>query len=175
MSVTITEGTVHVFTYKDGPLARFAHDLRLSVEKFAVTLDAREVRATFDARTLRVDGVVKGARVDAGALGEKDRRDILDNLASQVLRSRQHPEILYTGRVVGATDAALTLRGSLRLVGREGPLEVQLRRRGERAVGEASLMQTRWGIQPFSAMLGAIKIKNVIDVRFDLPAPTDPA
>jgi hypothetical protein len=24
-------------------------------------------------------------------------------------------------------------------------------------------------------MLGAIKIKNVIDVRFDLPAPTDPA
>ncbi len=171
MTATFTDGTIHVFTYKDGPLARFAHDLRLTVRRFAVTVAGRDVRATFDPRSLVVDGVVKGSRVDTQTLSAKDCREILENLEQHVLKWRQHPEITFAGRVAPSEAGTLTVKGTLRLVGREGPLEVSLKRRGDRVVGEASLMQTRWGIQPFSAMLGAIRIKNVVDVRLDLPAP----
>jgi len=175
MTATFTDGTIHVFTYKDGPLARFAHDLRLTVQRFSVQVEGRGVRATFDPRSLVVDGVVKGTRIDTRTLTEKDVREILENLERHVLRWRQHPEIAFTGRVVASQDGVLMVKGALRLVGREGPLEVSLKRQGDRVVGEASLMQTRWGIQPFSAMLGAIRIKNVVLVRFDLPAPADEA
>jgi len=175
MTATFTDGTIHVFTYKDGPLARFAHDLRLTVQRFAVTVTGREVHASFDPRSLVVDGVIKGSRVDTHTLSAKDCREILENLEQHVLKWRQHPEISFTGRGVAGQAGALTVKGTLRLVGREGPLEVSLRRQGERVAGQASLMQTRWGIQPFSAMLGAIRIKNVVDVRFDLPAPAGDA
>ncbi len=175
MTATFTDGTLHVFTYKDGPLARFAHDLRLTVQRFSVEVQGRDVRATFDPRSLVVDGVVKGTRIDPRTLTEKDVREILENLERHVLRWRQHPEIAFTGRVAASRDGVATVKGTLRLVGREGPLDVSLKRQGDRVVGEASLLQTRWGIQPFSAMLGAIRIKNLVLVRFDLPAPAEEA
>lgn len=171
MNEMLSSGTVHVFTYKDGVLARFAHDLRLTLARFSITLAGREVRATFDPSSLKVDGVVKGARVDAGVLSEKDRRDVMENLERHVLRWRSHPEITYAGRLTTGPGATFTLKGTLTLVGRSGPLEVKLRRHERRVVGEASLLQTRWGIQPFSAMMGAIKIKNPVDVRFEIPLP----
>ncbi|MBN2192739.1 MAG: YceI family protein [Polyangiaceae bacterium] len=171
MSASVTVGTIHVFTYKDGPLARFAHDLRLTLQRFSVAIDGRNVNATFDPKSLVVDGVVKGPRIDTRVLTEKDLREIRENIEHEVLKCRTFPEIAYSGRLVVNPGGRLSLKGTLSLLGRQGPLGVSLSRSGETVKGEASVMQTRWGIQPFSALLGAIKIKNVVDVRFELPVP----
>ena len=174
MSTTISEGTIHVFTYKEGLLARLAHDLRLTVKKFAMTVSGRSVTAVFDARSLEVDGVVKGQRVDSRVLTNKDVRDIAKNIEDHVLLVRRHPEIKFEGRLVAAKNGELTVKGTLKLVGRAGPLQITLKPRGDRIEGHASVLQSRWGITPFSAMMGAIKIKNLVDVRLDLPRPPLP-
>ena len=36
--------------------------------------------------------------------------------------------------------------------------------------GEVTLTPTRWGIKPFKALMGAIKLKDRVLIRFDLPA-----
>lgn len=167
----ISTGTLHVFTFKDGVLARFAHDLRLTLGSFELEIEGRDIQGSFDPRSLVVDGVVKGPRVDPKVLSEKDKSDILNNLAEHVLRWRQHPTVTYEGRLSEVRGGVLTIRGKLTLLGRTGPLDVTARRQGEVLRGEATLLQTRWGIQPFSALMGAIKIKNQVDVRFELPLP----
>ncbi len=171
MATTISEGTIHVFTYKEGMLARLAHDLRLSVVKWHLEVEGRNVRGSFDPRSLEVDGVVKGQRVDTKVLSQKDLADIRENIERHVLKPSQHREIRYEGRLVAAKAGKLTIRGKLTLVGRTGPLELTLQKSGDRWIGEATILQTRWGITPFKAALGSIKIKNDVTVKVDLPLP----
>ena len=171
MTTTITEGTIHVFTYKEGMLARLAHDLRLSVTKWTMLIDGRDVRGTFDPKSLVVDGVVKGHRIDPKVLSRKDLAEITDNIDQHVLKTSRHPEITYEGRVTRAKDGTFTVKGRLTLVGRSGPLELTLKRAGDRLTGQATLLQTRWGITPFRAALGAIKIKNDVGVKVEFPVP----
>jgi len=171
MATTITEGTIHIFTYKEGVLSRLAHDLRLSVKKWELVVDGRDVRASFDPRSLEVDGVVRGQRVDDKILTPKDLSDIAENIEKHVLKTARHPQITYEGRLVAAKAGKLTIRGKLMLVGRAGPLEFGLERIGDKLVGQATILQTRWGITPFKAALGSIKIKNDVGVKVDLPLP----
>lgn len=171
MATTLTDGTIHVFTYKEGLLSRLAHDLRLTVTRWQIVIDGRDVRGTFDARSLVVDGVVRGPRVDQKTLAQKDLADIAGNIEQHVLKTARYPEITYEGRVAGVREGKVTLKGTLTLVGRTGPLDLVLERRGDKVVGAATLLQTRWGITPFSAALGAIKIKNDVDVKVELPVP----
>jgi polyisoprenoid-binding protein YceI len=171
MATTITEGTIHVFTYKEGMLSRLAHDLRLSLKKWKLVVEGREVHGYFDPKSLEVDGVVKGQRIDTKILTPKDLSDIAENIEKHVLKTARHPEITYEGRLVAVKAGKLTIRGKLMLVGRAGPLELNLERVGDKLVGQATILQTRWGIVPFKAALGSIKIKNDVGVRVDLPAP----
>ncbi len=171
MPTTITEGKIHVFTYKEGMLSRLAHDLRLSVKRWELIVDGRDVRGSFDPGSLEVDGVVKGHRIDTKILSQKDLSDIAENIEKHVLKTTRHPEITYEGRLVGAKAGKLTVRGKLMLVGRAGPLDLNLERVGDKLVGGATILQTRWGITPFKAALGSIKIKNDVGLRVDLPIP----
>jgi hypothetical protein len=45
--MAMLQGTVHVFTFKEGLLARAAHDLRLRLERFRVSLDQEALVAIF--------------------------------------------------------------------------------------------------------------------------------
>lgn len=163
----ITDGTVHVFTYKDGLLSRLGHDLRLSVHRFEITIDGDDVTASFDAASLQVDGAVKrGGRIDTKALSRKDVRDTLENTEKKVLHSKSHPQIRFTGQLGDGE-----LRGDLRLVGLTRGVVVPFRKVGGRLVGEVELVPSRWGIPPFKALMGALRIIDKVKVGFDLPDP----
>ena len=45
-----------LFSFKDGLLARLAHDLKLQVERFSIEVDdsTREIKATFDPSSIQV-------------------------------------------------------------------------------------------------------------------------
>ncbi len=163
----ITDGTVHVFTYKDGLLSRLGHDLRLSVRRFEVTVDGESVTASFDATSLEVDGAVRrDGSIDPKALSRKDVKDTLKNTEKKVLHSRRHPQIRFTGQLGEAE-----LRGDLRLVGMTRGVVVPFSKAGGRLVGEVELAPSRWGIPPFKALMGALKIIDKVKIRFDLPDP----
>ncbi len=162
--------TITVFTYKDGLLARLAHDLQLSLAHFEIDREGDQVRGVFWPKSLSVDGVVvAGGKLDRGALSESDRRKIAGNIADSVLHLERFPEARFVGAVVGER----AVEGTLTLAGREAPLRVELRAEGERLRGEVVVVPSRWGIAPYRALAGAIKLQDRVLVKIDLPVAAE--
>lgn len=166
--MTATAATIHVFTYKDGLLARLAHDLRLSLRRFEIERDGDELRARFWPASLAVDGVVvRGGAIDGAALSDGDKRKIAGNIRDSVLSLDRFPEASFRGRVV---DGGAAVDGELTLVGRAVPLRVAVQTSGGRLRAEVPLVPSRWGITPYKALAGAIKLQDRVLVTLDLPA-----
>jgi polyisoprenoid-binding protein YceI len=162
-----------VFTFKEGLLAAAGHDLRLRVTRFSVEIDeeAPRVAATFDAASLRVDGhVVDGRLVSEGGPSVAERREIEERAAREVLRTQHWPEVRFTSTSVERTGkGALRVVGRLALCGQERELAATVREEPGRYVAEVRLDQRDFGIRPFSAMLGALRIKPHVLVRLTVP------
>lgn len=166
----------HVFTYKEGLLSRVAHDLRLIVGKFelAVEVDPWAVRATFDATSLRVDTPMKDGKENPSALSAADRAKIENTIRKEVLRVKHNPEIRFESHAIEAAQGGKwRIRGTLTLAGRRQPLDFEARPRDGRLVATISLNQPDFGIKPYSAMLGTLKIKPQVEVRIAVPAVED--
>jgi polyisoprenoid-binding protein YceI len=155
-----------VFTFKAGMLAKLAHDLRLRAERFEITLDKGKLNAWFDPDSLRVDGVMKANDLDPDVLSEQDKQRIHATIHDHVLDVTTYGRIEFTGDV-RATDATqVGVRGTLRMHGREQPLELSARRSGAWLRAELSLTPSRFGIEPYKALGGAIRLRD--DVRIEL-------
>jgi len=151
-----------VFTYKEGLLSAVAHDLEIDVTEFEVQLseDGTEVTATFDPRSLRVLHAVVDGRRSPGTLSDKDKKKIESNIVDKVLHAKKHRTIRFTSTDVHEREIA----GELELHGRKR--SVRLTRDGDTAI--TRLHQPDFGIAPYSAMLGALKIKPDIEVRLTI-------
>lgn len=158
---------VYVFTYKEGMLATVAHDLKLRVARFNIHEDpvTLVVDATFDAQSMEVVAArVHG--VDApSVLSEDDKREIAKNLRDRVLCASRHP-------VIGATTVHHEGGQSIARVSVCGVTNnVALQREvvGDRRRVRATLHQPAFGIKPFAALLGTIKVRPDVDVEVWLP------
>ena len=163
---TLRDGDVQIFTFKEGLLSPVAHDLRLSVGRFEVELDGDRVVGRFPLDSLRVDGVMRDGRFDPDGLDAKQKAEVLENARTKVLRTREQPEVRFEGHY-----RAGRLTGQLRLASREGLVDIAVGQLGGRLTGEVVLTPSRYGIPPFKALLGAIRLQDRVLVRFDLPAP----
>ena len=169
-STTSTTGTIQVFTYKDGLLARLAHDLRLTLGRFEIQRDGASVQARFWPGSLHVDGAIdRRGQLDTDTLSDSDRRKIGENIAEHVLHLDRFPEASFRGQIVGGG----AVEGELTLAGRSAAVRVPVQAAGGRLRGEVTLVPSRWGIAPYKALAGAIKLQDRVLVVLDLPA--DPA
>lgn len=169
--MTATTGTIQVFTYKDGLLARLAHDLRLTLRRFEIQRDGAAVTARFWPGSLQVDGAIdRHGQLDPSTLSDSDRRKIGENIAEHVLQLERFPEAGFRGQIVAGGGA---VDGELTLAGRSASVHVPVQAAGGRLRGEVILVPSRWGIAPYKALAGAIKLQDRVRVVVDLPA--DPA
>ena len=173
-----------VFTYKEGLLSPVAHDLEIRVGSFEIYIDMHDgaaagVEATFDAASLRVRCAMRDGREAPGVLSARDAGKIEENLRSdEVLDVRRHPTIRFRSTEIarGAAGPPTRVRGLLHLHGREREVAFPVEERpgpGGRAVAvaEVRLHQPDFGIKPYSAMLGTLKIKPDVLVRLTVPLP----
>jgi polyisoprenoid-binding protein YceI len=160
-----------VFTYKEGLLSAVAHDLQIRVGRFDVDVDdaARSVKARFDARSLEVVTAMKDGAPNPDALGDGDKRKIEQNIADDVLAVGKHPEIRFTSTSVTPEGDGFRVEGDLALHGRTRPLTLHARPDGDRLAAEVSLHQPDFGIKPYTAMLGTLKVKADVTVRCAVP------
>ena len=170
-----SELTVHVF--KEGFLSGLGHDHTIRATDFAATIryDAADpargsVELTVQAGSLEV--------VDEGADAD-DRAAVEKNMDAEVLEVEDHPRIVFRSRKVEVLDTlagghVLRVSGDLSLHGktRRIRLDVTLTRAdGElTAKGSVRLLQTDYDIEPYSAFLGAVKVKDEIELAFTLRA-----
>lgn len=150
-----------VLTFKEGLLSPLAHDLELKIGSFVIEVDeaTRAVDAKFDA------GSVKVARAIGATLNEKDRRSIDGTIADEVLRARRYPEIRFRSKKVDG----LMVEGTLTLHGCERGIAFTVAEEGARWVAEVRLHQPDFGIKPYKAMLGTLRIQADVVVRVSLP------
>ena len=105
--------------------------------------------------------------------GSDDLAEI-DASMREALRQEEHPRILIASRRVVPRDDGVRLTADVTLVGvtREVTLDVDLALEGDtlRAHGSFEVDQRDFGIEPFSKVGGAVKVKDEITFRFDVQA-----
>jgi hypothetical protein len=163
------DATIQVYTFKEGLLSKLAHDLRLSAMRFDVSVRGNQVQARVDLGSLRVDGVVRSGRVEKAEPSPGDRQKILENLANEVLRSREYPEARFVGQIKGIA-APFRLEGQLTLHGETHPFDMVLNVRERRLVGETDLVPSAWRIKPFRALGGALRVQDRVRIAIDASA-----
>lgn len=157
-------GIVQVFTFKAGLLAGAAHDLRLRFERCDCALDGEALTASIDLGSLRVDGPVRGGVVDADAYDAGRRAEIERAARLEVLRADRFPTAAFTGRAV-ARAGGHDVRGTLVLAGRDAPLAFTVAEDGSTHRASFELQPSRWGIAPYSALLGTIRVQDRVRIE----------
>jgi len=166
--MSITDGDIRIFTFKEGILSRVAHDLQLTLHRFDVTVDDGEVSCRFWPESITVDGAIMNGNLRPNTLKNKDKKEIVQNIQTKILHTSAHPTAELRGQLQG--DGAQTrLTGTLQIAGRTRPFQMAIEHQEHRWTGEVSIKPTDWGIQPFRALMGAIRLQDRILVRFDLP------
>lgn len=161
-----------VFTRREGLLAGLGHDLELGVTRFDIRIDEakRAVDASFDAASLRVLRAFRDQPDNVIDVSDADRRSIEDNIRRDVLESNRHPEIRFRSTRVVDVEGGFDVTGRLALHGKEREITLHLRREGDRYAASVTLQQPDFGIKPYRAMLGAIKVHPEVVVRTSVPA-----
>jgi len=160
-----------VFTYKEGLLSPIAHDLQIAVTRFTVelSLEPLEVRARFDAASLRVVTALRDGQSAPQLLSEKDRRKIEHTIAAEILEAAAFPEISFVSTTATAVENGTAITGRLTLHGQTRELRFTAALISNRHVAEAVVHQPDFGIQPYSALLGTLRIRPDVKVRLSLP------
>jgi hypothetical protein len=161
------KGTISVFTFKDGILGRAAHDLALRMERFEIALDGDRVTAVMPLEGLEVLGPVEGGVVRAEKYDDAQRAEIERNMHAEVLRSARYPTARFTGRA-SAEGAGFKVDGQLELAGRTTTLSFDVRRDGDVYRALFEMPPSRWGVQPYKALLGAIRLKDKVRIELAL-------
>jgi hypothetical protein len=154
-----------IYTFKAGVLARLAHDLQLSADVFELILQAGRVSASVDVASLRVDGVISPRGLEPNALSEHDKRQITATIRKEIL------DVAHFERVEFAGELELTssrVPGSLRLRGQERPLTFELEVQADRVFARAELAPSQFGIEPYKALAGAIKLQDRVRLEAEL-------
>jgi len=163
-----------VFTFKEGLLSRVAHDLKLRVTRLTVDVGeaGASLEATFDPASLVVDCVVEDGRERPGVLSRADRDKIADTIRRDVLHADRHPEIRFRATSVErGGDDAVDVAGELSLHGVTRRIRATARRVGDAYETEVRLHQPDFGIKPYRAAMGALKVRADVLVKLRVPHP----
>jgi hypothetical protein len=166
-------GTLQVRTYREGLAQRVGHDLIIDVGRWEAAAEVREggtlsaVQLNADPHSLQVREGLHGVK----PLTDKDRADIRKTIDEKVLRGRP---IGFRSTAVEAGDGRLTVRGELELAGARRPASFELNVASDgRVRGRLPVTQSEWGIKPYRGMMGALKVRDTIEVVLDVPLPSD--
>ena len=160
-----------VFAFKEGLLSRAAHDLRLRIERFEIRVDDRSnaIDARFDPNSLRLIGAYPNGAPDPEELPPGDVQKIHDHIIDDVLQTQRYPEVRFVSTAVEPRHGVFQVSGELTHHGETRELRLQVRGEGVRWVADIRLHQPDFGIEPFRAVLGTIRIKP--DVRVSISVP----
>jgi hypothetical protein len=157
------QGSLTVKTYCEGVAARAGHDLVIEVTRWEATLDSDRIELTADPRSLRVREGVSGVK----PLTDKDRDEIQRNIDAKVLHGQP---ITFSGAVINHGDR-LDLDGVLTIAGAERVMLAPMDLSDGRATTTMTLRQSDWGITPYRGLMGALKVRDEIEIEIDVRLP----
>jgi polyisoprenoid-binding protein YceI len=176
MSTSVRIGPEHgrllLRTGRQGVAAQAGHDLTIEVTRWSGELVLADevgdstLSVTVETGSLRVVEGVGGLK----PLSDRDKREI-GVTARKLLETDRQPQATFTSSKVtgseqgGAVDGTLTVRGTGR------PFHLSVDHPSENVFkATGTIVQSEYGIKPYSAFLGALKLADEVRVEaeFDL-------
>ncbi len=161
-------GTLTVQTGKGGAIARAAHNLLIEVMSWGATvqitpeLQRSVLELTADASSLKVLDGTGGMQ----ALDDDDKSGISQTIDEEVLKKTA---ITFRSTSVRAQDGGhLHVTGDLELAGATNLIAFDLTVGDDRRLtGTATVRQTAWGMKPYTALFGTLKVADEVRVSID--------
>ena len=161
--------TLSIRTKRTGAAAKAGHDLLVHVTSWSATLVADEgpaqtsIELVADATSLRVIEGTGGMQ----ALGEDDITNIQQTIDDEVLKGRE-----ITFRSTGARGrddvSRISVEGDLTILDQTNPIAFELAIAENGALSATAVVtQTTWGMEPYSALFGALKVADEVEVAVE--------
>jgi hypothetical protein len=153
-----------VKTYREGVAAKVGHDLVMEVARWSASAgEDGTVSLEADSRSIAVREGLHGVK----PLSDKDRADIRRNIDSKVLEGKA---IAFRG-TARRDGARVLVEGELAIGGASRPVSAALDVDGDRLRGTVELVQSEWGIKPYRGLMGALKVRDSLEVSLDVRLP----
>jgi hypothetical protein len=156
-------GTLTVRTGRTGAVAKAGHDLLLEVTAWSATLEAGQAAAvelSADATSLKVREGTGGMQ----ALDDGDLANIETTIDDEVL---MREPITFRSTQVTETADGLSVEGELTVRGSSRPLAFDVAVADGALSAVAVVRQTDFGMKPYSALFGALKVADEVTVALD--------
>lgn len=159
-------------TYREGLASTAGHDLRIGVSRWSGELTTGDdgiptaLDVTIDMHSLTVLGGSGGVK----PLTDRDRREIATT-ARKVLGSDANPQATFSAKSFepGGAAGGGSVTGTFTLRGTAKPLRLEVSETGPgRYHATTSIVQTEYGIKPYTGFFGALKVRNSVDVEVDV-------
>jgi len=168
-------GRIILRTSRDGLAATAGHDLTIEATRWSGVLTVNEDLSPADLN-VHIDMGALVVREGTGGvkpLSDRDRREIAVT-ARKTLGADRYPEAVLAASTfapaAGAGDGdGGEISGTLTLHGETRPLRLQVSQTGpDRYHAEATVVQSEYGIKPYSGFLGALRVRDAVQVTVDV-------
>jgi polyisoprenoid-binding protein YceI len=163
-------GRVILLTARDGLAAQAGHDLTIEVAAWSGELtigdDGKptELSVRLDLTSLVVIAGTGGVK----PLTDRDRREIAVT-ARKVLGVDRHPQASFNASTFEPGSNGGFIQGTLTLGGTSRPLRLHVSSTGSDSFhATGSVRQSEFGIKPYTAFLGALKVSDAVGVEVDV-------
>jgi polyisoprenoid-binding protein YceI len=167
-----TNGTLEVRTYREGVAQKVGHDLIIDVGQWEAAAEVSEdgtlsaVQLNADPRSLQVREGLRGVK----PLSDRDRAAIRNTIDEKILLGRR---IAFGSTAVETGNGGLTVRGELEVAGTRRPVSFELDAAADgRVRGTLPVTQSEWGIKPYRGLMGALKVRDTVEVVLDVALPS---
>ena len=167
-------GRIILRTSRDGLAATAGHDLTIEAVRWSGVLTVNEDLSPADL-DVQIDMGALVVREGTGGvkpLSDRDRREIAVT-ARKTLGADRFPEAVFAASTFAPTagdgDGAGEISGTFTLHGQTRPLRLQVSQTGpDRYHAEATVVQSEYGIKPYSGFLGALRVRDAVQVTVDV-------
>jgi polyisoprenoid-binding protein YceI len=166
------DGTLSVRTERTGAAAKAGHNLLMHVTAWEATLTIGEDPGE-SSLELAADGASLRVREGTGGmqeLGDDDKENIEQTIDDEVLK--RESVAFRSTEVTSAAGGALSVKGDLTLLGETRPLAFDVSVGGDDTLSAVAVIkQSDWGMKPYSALFGALKVVDEVTVEIETALP----
>jgi polyisoprenoid-binding protein YceI len=165
-------GRLLVKTGRTGLGSRAGHELTIELTRWegSATIDTAvpersSVTVTVDAGSFEVREGAGGIK----PLTDSDRGSIQRTIQEEILNTAQYPTISFRSVQVEGTPESFAVAGELTIKEETRPVTVHGSMTGDDSVqGTATVVQSQFGIKPYSAFFGALRLADQVVVEFQV-------
>jgi polyisoprenoid-binding protein YceI len=156
--------TITIHVGKSGLLSAAAHDHTVDALISSGTVrESPDPHIEFTVETAKMT-VKPDPKIDA-----KDQATIQTHMEEMTLETKKYPEIAFrSSRVERIGDGQWKVDGNLSLHGVTKPVSLTVKQTGDSWTTHTALKQTNFGIKPISIGGGMIKVKDAVEIDFQI-------